>query len=83
MPFLLEGMVADPGSTQRPWDHGEFEDPADTGELDRLDAEALLESWWNSRLQPLAEGQAENPTEILIRLPSSGALDGGGARPGC
>ena len=47
-------MATDPGSTERPWDEREFEDPADTAELDRLDAEALLESWWDSQLKPLA-----------------------------
>jgi hypothetical protein len=61
VPFLLEGMAADPGNTQRPWDEGEFEDPTDIAELDRLDAQALLESWWNSQLRPLAEGQDEDP----------------------
>jgi hypothetical protein len=76
VPFLLEGMAADPGSTQRPWDEGEFEDPADLAELDRLDAEALLESWWNSRLKPLTEGQDEDPAKILIRLPFSRRFPG-------
>ncbi len=79
VPFLLEGLeggAADPGSTQRPWDEGEFEDPADSAELDRLDAEALLESWWNSRLEPLAEGHAEDPVHILVRLPFSRRFPG-------
>jgi hypothetical protein len=76
VPFLLEGRATDPGSTQRPWDEGEFEDPADTAELDRLDAEPLLESWWNSQLTPLAEGQAEDPAEISIRLPFSRQFPG-------
>jgi hypothetical protein len=76
VPFLLEGMASDPGSTQRPWDEGEFEDPADLVELERLDAEALLESWWNSQLNPLTEGQAEDPEHILIRLPFSRRFPG-------
>lgn len=76
VPFLLEGRADDPGSTQRPWDEGEFEDPADLAELGRLDAEALLESWWNSRLTPLAEGQAEDPARILVRLPFSRQFPG-------
>ena len=70
VPFLLEGMYPkDPSSTQRPWDEGEFEDPADLTELERLDAAALLECWWNGRLEPLAEGQEEDPGRILTRLP--------------
>lgn len=76
VPFLLEGMGADPGSTERPWNEGEFEDPSDTAELDRLDAEALLESWWNSQLKPLADGQAESPGDILVRLPFSRQFPG-------
>jgi hypothetical protein len=76
VPFLLEGRAAEPGNTQRPWDEGEFEDPANTAELDRLDAEALLESWWNSRLRPLAEGQDEDPVHILVRLPFSRRFPG-------
>jgi hypothetical protein len=76
VPFLLEGRAADPGSTQRPWDEGEFEDPAETAELDRLDAQVLLESWWNSQLKPLAEDRAEDSAEILIRLPFSRQFPG-------
>jgi hypothetical protein len=77
VPFLLEGTDPDdPGSTQRPWDEGEFADPADLAELDRLDAEALLESWWNWQLEPLGEGQDEDPGDILVRLPFSRQFPG-------
>jgi hypothetical protein len=77
VPFLLEGIdLDDPASTQRPWDQGEFEDPADIAGLDLLDAAGLLESRWNGHLAPLDEGQQEDPGDILVRLPFSRRFPG-------
>jgi hypothetical protein len=64
VPFLLEGMGLDYDDTRRPWDEGEFDVCADVDELDRLDAAALLESWWDERLDALVEGQPEDPASI-------------------
>jgi Domain of unknown function (DUF4253) len=56
VPFLLEGL--DPGSTQRPWDDGEFNDPAPIRKLDRLDAGQVLQSSWDEQMPP--EGEEDN-----------------------
>jgi Domain of unknown function (DUF4253) len=44
VPFLLDGLY---GSPDRPWDEGEFEDPADPGGADALDPGAVLADFWN------------------------------------
>jgi hypothetical protein len=42
VPFLLSGLD---GSTQRPWDEEEFDDPVDIAGLDHIDAADLLREW--------------------------------------
>lgn len=49
VPFMLSGLH---GSTERPWDTGEFTDPVDISELDRMDPGKVLESMWNNWLDP-------------------------------
>jgi Domain of unknown function (DUF4253) len=46
MPFLLSGLD---GSTQRPWDEEEFDDPVDIAGLDHIDAADLLREWWDDQ----------------------------------
>jgi Domain of unknown function (DUF4253) len=52
VPFLLSSMT---GYTRRPWDEGEFNDPADTSALDDLDAATVLQSAWNHFVPPEEE----------------------------
>src|SRR5215467_968192 len=44
VPFLLKGLDE---TTRRPWDEHEFEDPADVGALDRMDAGEILAELWS------------------------------------
>lgn len=49
MPFLAVGPSLD-GSIERPWDHGEFGDPAETGGLDDGDVAQVLEWLWDAQI---------------------------------
>jgi Domain of unknown function (DUF4253) len=57
VPFLLSGF--DLNSAERPWDSGEFSDPADMTGLDHLDPAALLRHWWNIKTSEAEEGDEE------------------------
>src|SRR5260370_36918736 len=46
VPFLLSGRVL--GSSRRPWDENEFNDPADISVLDGLDASTVLQFGWDN-----------------------------------
>jgi hypothetical protein len=50
-PILLSGLD---GSTERPWDEGEFDGPEDAADIDLCDAASLLADGWGSH-EPSAE----------------------------
>lgn len=50
VPFLLSGRVL--GSSRRPWDENEFNDPADISVLDGLDASTVLQFGWDDFVPP-------------------------------
>lgn len=52
VPFLASSMDRYP---RRPWDDGEFEDPADTNDLGLMDAAAILQSGWENYIGVLPE----------------------------
>jgi hypothetical protein len=52
VPFLLSGLHHD---TERPWDLGEFEDPADITKLDDMDAAAILEELWDGQVYEVGD----------------------------
>ena len=56
VPFLAFAMEGNP---RRPWDDGEFEDPADTTGLGGLDAAAILRSGWQRHILVLPEDDDE------------------------
>ncbi len=59
VPFLLAGLDA---TTTRPWDSGEFEPPADTAELDHIDAADVLKERWDGEMYEVDDpGEAEDP----------------------
>lgn len=64
VPILLAGLD---GGTKRPWDDGEFDDPEDIGELDRLGAAQVLETSWADSLEELDEldGEVEEDPEAI------------------
>jgi hypothetical protein len=57
VPFLLSGLER--GSTERPWDAAEFEDPADVSRLDQMGAGQLLREFWDGELSGEPEGYEE------------------------
>jgi hypothetical protein len=59
VPFLLSGLH---GATARPWDQGEFNDPADIGELDGIDPGTLAESMWDEAIP--SEEEEEDDDEF-------------------
>jgi hypothetical protein len=52
-PILLSGLL---GSTERPWDLGEFENPGDVADIDQCDPAILLAEVW--------EGHEPSPDEL-------------------
>src|SRR5690242_18741157 len=54
VPFLLSGLD---GSTRRPWDEEEFDDPVDIAGLDHIDAADLLRQWWDGQWAPEEDGE--------------------------
>jgi hypothetical protein len=46
VPFLLAGLDE---TTARPWESGEFDDPADVIQLDHMDAASLLKNLWDGK----------------------------------
>lgn len=47
VPFLLAGL----DGTARPWDSGELDFPADTAELDHMDAASVLAALWDGKTE--------------------------------
>jgi len=47
VPFLLAGL----DGTARPWESGEFDFPADTAELDHMDAASVLAALWDGKTE--------------------------------
>lgn len=63
VPIQLDGLGGDP---RRPWDDGEFTEPADPREADGLDAGAVLRFGWRAWLPPPSW---ENPEYVQMRAP--------------
>src|SRR5215472_14124928 len=63
VPFLLAGLDQ---TTARPWDDGEFSDPADIGQLAELDpAELLAELWAGEFEEPDNETDEDLDDDLL------------------
>jgi Domain of unknown function (DUF4253) len=77
-PFLLAGLDQ---ATRRPWDDGEFSDPADIGQLGELDAAGLLAEMWDGQFaEPDDEPRLEDDYPYgefrAMIAPFSGAFPG-------
>jgi hypothetical protein len=70
VPVLLAGLDA---RGLRPWDSEELDPPADTAQLDRLDAAAILRSRWDRSLPPPGGADAQ---ELKDRAPFSRPFPG-------
>jgi hypothetical protein len=64
IPVLMAGLD---DAARRPWDYGEFDDPADIAQLDRMDAAVVLASSWDGVL-PVDEAD-EDPVPAQQRAP--------------
>jgi hypothetical protein len=51
VPILLSGLD---GTPERPWDAGEFDDPADVTELEHMDPASVLREMWDSTAYEVA-----------------------------
>lgn len=69
VPFLLSGF--DLSDAERPWDSGEFDDPADIGGLEDLDAGALLGQWWDDKTIELDIDEDEDDDGFARELAES------------
>jgi len=66
VPFLLAGLDQ---TTARPWDDGEFSDPADIGQLAELDpAELLAELWAGEFEEPDNETDEDLDDDFLAMI---------------
>lgn len=65
VPVLITGLDDD---GTRPWDDGEFDDPADIAQLDRMDAAVVLASGWDGALPSPAE-EDDDPDPAQQRAP--------------
>lgn len=74
VPIQLDGLGGDP---RRPWDDGEFAEPADPREADGLDAGAVLRFDWRAWLPPPSW---EDPEYVQMRAPFTREWPGSGCR---
>lgn len=58
VPFLLA----------RPWESGEFDDPADVTQLDHMDAASLLAQWWDDKTHEGDEDEWEDEDEEFVEM---------------
>jgi hypothetical protein len=65
VPIQLDGLS---GDTRRPWDDGEFIEPADPREADGLDVGAVLRFNWRAWLPP-PSWEDDDPEYVQIRAP--------------
>jgi Domain of unknown function (DUF4253) len=65
VPFLLKGL--DRGSTARPWDEEEFEDPADVSLLNGMNAGQLLKELWDGELSGEPDGYEDEDPEYAAQ----------------
>ena len=72
VPILITGLDDD---GTRPWDDGEFGDPADISQLDRMNAALVLETAWRDSLCSEDE-ELEDPYPVRQRAPFSREFPG-------
>lgn len=77
VPILLSGLT---GSTERPWDDQEFDEPADVAELELLDAASVLREMWDGRAYEVgyedADEEEEDEGMVAMRAPFSKQFPG-------
>jgi hypothetical protein len=64
VPVLITGL-ADHGT--RPWDEGEFDDPADIAQLDRMDAAVVLGTGWDGLPLPAEDEDKDDDPQLAAR----------------
>lgn len=77
VPFLLSGLH---GSTQRPWDDQEFDEPADVAPLAGMEAASVLKEMWDGSAYEIGYEDADEEDEdegmVAMRAPFSKQFPG-------
>lgn len=77
VPILLKGLDE---TTRRPWDEQEFEDPADTTQLEHMDAASVLREMWDGTAYEVgfedADEEDEDEGVVAMRAPFSKRFPG-------
>jgi uncharacterized protein DUF4253 len=64
------------GEPTRPWDHEEFDRPADPAELDHMDAATVLTQMWDGEMPSAEEDEEEDEPWTAMRAPFSKQFPG-------